>query len=112
MEFISELGLFSGKVLVLALGFGVILILFFALLAKARHAKPILSVENLNDRFDNMARALKSSILSDKELKDFEVATKFHEVQERWTNEQKAKGIPNADIVLKNVTTILNDKVK
>lgn len=55
---------------------------------------------------------VKYRILSDKELKDFEVATKFHEVQERWTNEQKAKGIPNADIVLKNVTTILNDKVK
>lgn len=55
---------------------------------------------------------VKYRILSDKELKDFEAATKFQDVQIRWINEQKSKGIQNAGIVLKNVTTIFNEKMK
>ncbi len=51
-------------------------------------------------------------ILSDKELKDFETATKFREVQKSWANEQKANGIKNANDVLEKVTIILNETIK
>ena len=69
MEFLAELGVFSGKVLVLVFGVGGLLILFFALLAKARQSKPSLTVEKLNDRFDKMAKVLKSSVFDAKALK-------------------------------------------
>jgi len=69
MEFLSDLGLFSGKVIILTFAIGLILVLFFALLAKARHSKPLLTVENMNKRFDDMARALKGSILDAKAQK-------------------------------------------
>jgi len=64
-----NLGLFSGKVMVLTIAIGVILVLFFALLAKARHSKPLLTIENMNKRFEDMARALKGSILDSKAQK-------------------------------------------
>lgn len=69
MEFLVELGLFSGKVVVLTLAIGIILVLFFALLAKARHSKPLLTVENVNKRFEDMARALKGAVFDSKALK-------------------------------------------
>ena len=55
---------------------------------------------------------VKYRILNDKELKDFEVAIKYQEVQKRWTDEQKAKGIENATIVWEKVATILNNNTK
>lgn len=64
-----ELGLFSGKVLILVVATAAVLILFFSLLARARNAKPMLSVENLNDKFDHMAEALQASVLDAKVLK-------------------------------------------
>jgi serine protease SohB len=76
MEFLSELGLFGGKVALLAMGIGAVLILFFALLAKARQSKPLMSVENMNDRFDLMEKALKESVLDDKSLKADKKAAK------------------------------------
>lgn len=69
MEFLSELGIFSGKVIVITLALGAILILFFALLTKARHSKPLLTIENMNKRFEDMANALKGAILDAKSLK-------------------------------------------
>ena len=69
MEFLTDLGLFSGKVVILTLAIGVILVLFFGLLAKARHSKPLLTIENMNKRYEDMARALKGSILDGKAAK-------------------------------------------
>ncbi len=69
MELMAELGVFSGKVAVLLLAAGSLLILFFALIAKARQHKPLLSVENLNLKFENMAAALKEGVLEEKALK-------------------------------------------
>ncbi len=76
MEFLSELGLFGGKVAILVVGLGAVLILFFALLAKARQTKPMMSVENMNERFDRMERALKESVLDAKALKSEKKAAK------------------------------------
>ncbi len=69
MEYLSELGVFSGKVFVLAVAIGALLIIFFTLLAKARQSKPLLSVENLNEKFENMAASLKASVFEAKALK-------------------------------------------
>ena len=69
MDFLMEMGLFSGKVVLITLAIGVILVLFFSLLAKARHSKPLLTIENMNRRFDEMARALKGAVLDAKAAK-------------------------------------------
>jgi serine protease SohB len=69
MDFLMDLGLFSGKVVVITLAIGIILVLFFGLLLKARHSKPLLTIENMNKRFEDMARALKAQILDGKAAK-------------------------------------------
>jgi serine protease SohB len=69
MEFLTELGVFSGKVLILAVCLGSLMLLFFALILKARQGKPLLVVENLNERFEDMEHALNHSILDAKALK-------------------------------------------
>jgi serine protease SohB len=69
MELLGELGVFSGKVFVLMVAIGALLIVFFSLLTKARQSKPLLSVENLNDKFENMAKTLKASVFDAKSLK-------------------------------------------
>ncbi len=69
MDFLMDLGLFTGKAVILTLAIGIILVLFFSLLAKARHSKPLLTIENINRRFEDMARALKGSILDAKAAK-------------------------------------------
>lgn len=69
MEFLSELGLFSGKVAILSLAIAILLILIFGLFAKARRSKPLVSVENLNDKFDLMDRAMHAAVLDRKALK-------------------------------------------
>jgi len=51
MEFLSELGLFSGKALVVTMAIAIILILLFVLIAKARKLQPSLSVEHLNLKY-------------------------------------------------------------
>lgn len=51
-------------------------------------------------------------ILTNKELRDFEAAAKFQEVQENWANEQKEKGIQEAPIVLEKVKNILNETMR
>ncbi len=69
MEFLTELGLFTGKVGIVVFAVAVILILFFGLLARARSSKPLLDVENLNNKYDRLARALKNRVLTGKALK-------------------------------------------
>jgi serine protease SohB len=69
MDSLIQLGVFTGKAFIVVLAIAVILILFFSLLSRARQAKPLLSVENLNDKFRHMAEALRASVLEGKELK-------------------------------------------
>lgn len=85
MEFITELGLFSSKVLVLVFGIGSLLVLLFALIIKARGSKPTLTVENLNRRFEELANALRAQVLNDKLLKLEQKA------QKKRFKEQKTK---------------------
>ena len=69
MEFLSELGVFSGKVFVVVMAIGFLLILFFALLARARQSKPELNIQNLNEKFQGMADALKGAVFDAKAMK-------------------------------------------
>ncbi len=69
MEYLMQLGLFSGKVAVLVIAFAALLVLFFALLNRARQGKALISVEDLNEKFEQMSKALKASTLDDKALK-------------------------------------------
>lgn len=69
MDSLIELGLFSGKILVVVVAIGTLLLLFFGLLARVRQSKPLLSVENLNEKFEHMAKALQANIFDSKALK-------------------------------------------
>jgi serine protease SohB len=69
MDYLMQLGLFGGKAVVLVVAIAIILVVFFALLSRARQSKTLLSVENLNDKFEDMAEALNASILDGKTLK-------------------------------------------
>ena len=63
MDALIEIGLFTGKTAVVVLAIALILILFFALLARARGSKALLDVENLNRKYERLSRALKSRVL-------------------------------------------------
>lgn len=76
MEFLIDLGVFSGKVFVLVLGIGLLLILLFTLIAKARKAQPSLTVEDLNRKFESLAQALKGAVWDEKAFKAEQKALK------------------------------------
>ena len=69
MDLLWNLGLFSGKVFVLAGAIGLLLILLFALILKARQGKPAINVENINRKYDLMEQALKSRVFDKAKLK-------------------------------------------
>lgn len=69
MEFFMELGVFTGKVAVVVLAVAMLLILFFGLLSRAKGSKPLLDVENLNKKYDRLAKTLKNRVLTGKALK-------------------------------------------
>lgn len=85
MEFLTDLGMFSGKVFVLVAAIGSLLILFFTLVLRARQPKPLLSVENLNEKYGDMARILKEGVLEGKALKAEMKAIKKLEKQKKAT---------------------------
>ncbi|MGZ3723777.1 MAG: protease SohB [Bdellovibrionales bacterium] len=90
MEYLIEIGLFSGKAFVLVLAIAVLLLLFFSLLMKARQAKPLLSVENLNEKFDMMGRALKASVFDAKALKaDKKARSKLKKAEKKESQDKK-----------------------
>lgn len=76
MELVTELGLFGGKVFIILFAIAGLLILFFALLARARQQKTLLSIENLNEKYENVEQALKEGILDEKTLKAEQKARK------------------------------------
>lgn len=69
MEYLMSLGLFSGKVAVIVIAIGALLVLFFTLLSRARQGRALISVEDLNEKFEQMAKALKAHTLDSKALK-------------------------------------------
>ncbi len=69
MEFLSELGLFSSKAFVLVIAISVVLVLIASLISRVRQIQPLLSVENLNKKYEQMAKALNASVLEGKALK-------------------------------------------
>lgn len=69
IQALTELGIFTGKALIIVVALAAILILFFGLLSRARGHKPLLDVENLNSKFDRFTRSLKGQILKGKALK-------------------------------------------
>jgi len=90
MEFITELGLFSGKVFVLALAIGVLLILIAVLVMKVRKsAVPNITVENLNRKYEAMAQALKNAVWDAKALKVEAKANKKKKKKEKPDPERK-----------------------
>lgn len=91
MELLAELGIFSGKVFILVVAIGTLLILFFTLLTKARQGKPLLTVENLNEKFESMAKALKSSVLDAKAFKTERKQQKKREKAERAKSTDKRR---------------------
>jgi len=71
----------------------------------------------MDKSFDAKLETLKKEgttirILKRKEVKEFKNATKFQEIQQKWANEQKTKGIENAGLVIEKVSAILNESVK
>lgn len=91
MEFLTELGLFSGKVFVLAFAIAVLLILVFVLVAKARKSQPTISVENLNRKYDSLAQALKSAVWDAKAFKQDQKARKKKDKQDKGKENEKKR---------------------
>lgn len=92
MEFLAELGLFTGKVAIVVFAVAVILILFFGLLVRARGSKPLLDVENLNKKYDRLARSLKARVLSGRALKLEQKADKKKaKAEEKEDNSEKKR---------------------
>jgi serine protease SohB len=91
MEFLSELGLFSSKIFVIVVAVAGLLILFFSLLSKARQSKPLLSVEDLNKKFDLMGKSLRANILDSKALKLEKKAQKKRDKAEKSKPQDKKR---------------------
>lgn len=91
MEFLSELGIFSGKVFISVTAIGALLILFFSLLAKARQAKPLLTVEDLNEKFELMGKALKANVFDAKALKVEKKEQKKRDKEEKAKPQDKKR---------------------
>jgi serine protease SohB len=89
MEFLAELGVFSGKVFVLAFAIGVLLILLFVLIARARKAQPTITVENLNRKYESMGQALKSSVWEPKAFKQEQKALKKKKKKEKDADKKR-----------------------
>ena len=69
MEYLSELGVFTGKTMIATLAIGSLLILLFALIAKARKIQVTLTVENLNKKYEGLAQALREAVWDPKQAK-------------------------------------------
>ncbi|MGE0632857.1 MAG: protease SohB [Pseudobdellovibrionaceae bacterium] len=69
MDLLSQLGVFALQTLFIVVAIVVVLIVFFSLLSKARDQKSELEIENLNEKFEHFAAALKHQLLTKKELK-------------------------------------------
>lgn len=91
MDFLFDLGLFSGKVFVLASAIGLLLILLFALIIKARQSKPAINVENLNRKYDLMEQALTARIWDKAKLKSETKARRKREKAEAKAQAERAR---------------------
>ena len=73
MEFLYEYGLFLAKAITFVVAIVVIVAFVVAASIKPKVSdKGEISIEPLNERFDDMKDALLQAVLSEKELKDFD----------------------------------------
>ena len=91
MDFLFDLGLFGGKVFLLVVAIGSLLILIFALIIKARQGKPAINVENLNRKFDNLEQALKRGVLEGKVFKSESKLLKKNQKRDRGEKSQRPR---------------------
>lgn len=68
MEWLIEIGVFSGKSLIIVFSIIVILITFFSLLLKMKPEKQVLTIENLNKKFEGFQKQLRFALEDEKSL--------------------------------------------
>lgn len=68
MEWLIELGLFSGKSLVIVVSIVIVLITFFSLLLKMKPEKHVLKLENLNKKYEGFQKQLRAMTEDHKSL--------------------------------------------
>ena len=71
----------------------------------------------MDKSFDSQMQILRKSgttirILKKQEVNDFQNATRFQEVQDKWADEQKGNGVENGPVVLKKVRVILKETLQ
>lgn len=87
-----QLGLFAAKALIIVLFILIILVAFFALLAKAKHKpKGKLLVKNLNDHYAETTEAILTETLSKKEFKLFQKEKKAKDKAEKAADTPRKK---------------------
>lgn len=69
MEQLLQIGVFAGKAVIIVAAIGIILVLFFSLLMKAKHV-PQLEIENVNDRWKHYSNLLKEMAWTPKKWKE------------------------------------------
>ena len=95
MHFWAEYGLFLAKTITFVIGFFALFAGFLSIAAWARTQKrEYLEVENLNERYDEMAQSIREEILDKKELKKYLKAKKQtdKEKEKNEKKEEKQKG--------------------
>ncbi len=90
MEWLIELGVFSGKSLVIVLGVIIVLVTFFGLLSKMKPPKKTLSIEDLNKRYESYNKQIRAQTEDHKLLKK-----EFKKIEKSKKKENKKKS--NAD---------------
>lgn len=94
MEWLIELGVFSGKSLVVVVGIIVVLVAFFGLLTKMKPPKKTLTLEDLNKKFESYNKQIRSFTedhkLLKKEFKKQEKSEKKKK-KDKKSNEEKKR---------------------
>ncbi|MGE4132647.1 MAG: protease SohB [Bdellovibrionales bacterium] len=77
-----ELGVFTGKVAVVVIGIALVLFMILVLILRAKGAKLTLTIDSLNEKYDEMAQAMAAHLLTGKALKA---------ERKKWKNKEKEK---------------------
>jgi serine protease SohB len=91
MEYLWELALFAGKVLLFTMGVVTVLIVLANLIARLRPPREELQLENVNDRFDAYGEAIQEVTMTHKEIKAERKAKAKREKAERKRGEAPRK---------------------
>ena len=95
MEWLIELGVFSGKSLVIVLGIIIVLVAFFGMLAKMKPPKKTLSIEDLNKKYESYNKQIRAHVedhkLLKKEFKKQEKTKKKESKKKKNKDEEKKR---------------------